>query len=126
MLLALMLALLAPLHAAPIMPTDATPSPQVYRTLIRGRFEAFGYSGVMRLHFSDDGYVNGTYRPDSGGGIGTVRGGHQGKRIWLDIATLGGIHVEATLDHGVIKGVAAPLGPQATQYVFTATPQPSP
>jgi hypothetical protein len=126
MFLALILTVLAPMHAPHAMVATNAPDTHVYRTLIRERFEAFGYTGLLRLHFSKDGYVSGTYEPESGGQIGTVRGGHQGKRVWFDLPTLGGIHVEASFDRGVIKGVATPLGPQAKQYDFTATPRTSP
>jgi hypothetical protein len=125
MLIALLAAMIHPGVGTQTV-AQATPQVQVYHTQIRGRFEAFGYTGVMRLTFSANGYVNGTYRPDTGGRLTTVHGGRQGSKIWLDIATLGGIHIEGTLQNGVISGYGAPLGPKNKQYAFTATLQSSP
>jgi hypothetical protein len=123
MLVVLLIALIHPVLSSPVVLAQAAPEVHVYRTQIRPRLEAFGYTGVMRLTFSTNGYVNGTYRPDTGGRVTTVHGGRQGSKVWLDIATLGGIHIEGTVKGGVITGYGAPLGPGATQYAFTATPQ---
>jgi hypothetical protein len=98
-----------------------------YHTYLRPRFESFGYAARMTITISSDGYVNGTYRPQNGGGIDTVRGGRQGNKIWFDIGTLGGVHVEGTVDDsGAISGLASPLGPRNKTYVFTADPESSP
>lgn len=127
MLLALVLALLAPMHPVhAALVADASPAPQSYRTQLRPRFQAFGYTGELKLIFSSDGYVNGTYRPDTGGRLTMVRGGRQGKHIWFDLPTLGGVHVEATIDDSGITGVGSALGPSNREYIFTATPESSP
>lgn len=98
-----------------------------YQTYLRPRFESFGYAARMTLTVSRDGYVNGTYRPQSGGGIDTVRGGRRGDKIWFDIAAFGGVHVEGAVDDsGAISGLASALGPRSKTYVFTATPESSP
>lgn len=111
---------------APVV-AQATPTPQIaYRTYIRPRFESFGYAGELRIAVVN-GYVIGTYRPDTGGGLAHVQGGSQGSDIWLDIPILGGIHVQGTIaGDGSIAGLGAPLGPSAKQYVFTAKPETSP
>jgi hypothetical protein len=124
MLLALLLALIHPAIVQTVAIDDAS-LPYAYHTYIRGRFDSFGYSGELRFAIAN-GYVTGTYRPDTGGTITTVHGGSQGSRIWLDIATLGGVHINATMEsNGAIKG----MGSSTTggkQWVFTATPLPSP
>jgi len=125
MLIALVLALLGTSSATTAV-ADATPAPQVYQTELRPQFEAFGYTGELRLTFNGA-YINGTYRPDSGDGLRTVSGGRRGANIWLDIPTLGGIHVVGTMNaDGSMRGSAASRGPSATIYIFTAKPAPSP
>jgi hypothetical protein len=127
MLLALLL-LLAPaagLTGHPVLVAQ-TPEPQIYRVEFRPRLQAFGYTGELRLFVSHDGYVNGTYRADTGGHMGTVRGGHQGNRLWFDVQTLGGLHVEATMKGAGMSGVAAPTGMSNQEYIFTATPEGAP
>lgn len=106
---------------------QATPAPlQAYHTYIRPRFQSFGYAGELRISIVN-GYVNGTYRPDTGGTLTQVHGGSQGSDIWFDIPTLGGIHIQGTIaGDGSITGLGAPLGPEAKQYVFTAEPEASP
>jgi hypothetical protein len=126
MLLALLLALVHPALASTIAQVPPAPPPQVYRTYIRPRFESFGYAGEMRITISN-GYVNGTYRPDTGGTLTPVRGGSQGSDIWLDIATLGRIHIQGKIkSDGTITGYGAPSGPSGKQYVFTAKPESTP
>ncbi|HTU71352.1 MAG TPA: hypothetical protein VMF11_13665 [Candidatus Baltobacteraceae bacterium] len=123
MILALLLALV---HPAPALVAQAAPVVKRYHTEIRPRFQAFGYTGEMQITIQN-GYVNGTYRPDTGGRLETVRGGRQGSDIWFDIATLGGVHIAGKMKpDGSIIGYGAPLGPKAGQYVFTATPEASP
>lgn len=125
MILALLLAVV---HAglAPAAVAQATPAPRLaYRTYIRPRFESFGYAGELRISIVN-GYVNGTYRPDTGGTLTQVHGGSQGSDIWLDVATLGRVHIQGKIESdGAITGMGAPSGGGATQYVFTATPEPS-
>jgi hypothetical protein len=117
--------LFAAVHSAsaPSAVAQATPSPQIaYRTYIRPRFDA----GELRIAVVN-GYVIGTYRPDTGGTIARVAGGSQGSDIWLDIPTLGGIHIQGSVQSdGSITGLGTPLGPSAKQYVFTAKPEASP
>ena len=126
MLLALLLALVHPSLTTTVAQTSPAPPLQVYRTYIRPRFESFGYAGEMRITISN-GYVNGTYRPDTGGTLTPVHGGSQGSDIWFDIATLGSIHIQGKVNgDGTITGYGAPSGLSGTQYVFTAKPESSP
>jgi hypothetical protein len=124
MLLALLL-LLAPMSDVPGHSSSIAqaPAPQAYRVEFRPRLQAFGYTGELKIFVSSDGYVNGTYRADTGGHLGIVRGGHQGNRVWFDVETLGGLHVEATMKNGAMSGIAAPTGMGDRQYIFTATPE---
>lgn len=127
MLLALLLALFHPAQLQAAI-ADATPAPVAhhYRTLIHPRFSPFGYTGEMQIYFQN-GYVTGTYRPDTGRELTAVRGGRQGSQIWFDIATLGGMHIVGTVNaDGSITGYGAPAGAKGGQYVFTATPEGSP
>jgi hypothetical protein len=121
--------LLAVVHAelAPAVVAQTTPAPQrVYQTYIRPRFQSFGYAGELRIWIVN-GYVTGTYRAQTGGTLTQVHGGSQGSDIWLDIATLGGVHIQGKVQSdGSITGLGAPLGPEARQYVFTAEPETSP
>jgi hypothetical protein len=128
MLLAMLLTLIHPASVTTVAldATSATSGPYVYTTYVRGRFDAWGYSGIMRFTITN-GFVTGTYRPDTGGSTTTVHGGVDGSRIWFDIATLGGLHINGTRDpSGAIRG----MGSSRTggkQWVFTATLQtPSP
>jgi hypothetical protein len=123
MLLAILLALIHPAVITTVAVDDAG-VPHAYHTYIRGRFDSFGYGGELRFMITN-GYVTGTYRPDTGGTVTTVHGGRKGSQIWFDIATLGNLHINATLEsNGAIKG----MGSSTTggkQWVFTATPLPS-
>ena len=124
MLLALLLALVHPVLTSTI--AQAAPAPLAYRTYIRSRFESFGYAGEMRITISN-GYVNGTYQPDTGGTLTPVHGGSQGSDIWLDIATLGRIHIQGKVkSDGTITGYGTSSGLSGAQYVFTAKPEASP
>jgi hypothetical protein len=124
MLLAILLALFHPAQITTIAVND-TSVPYVYHTYVRGRYDAFGYGGQMRFTITN-GFVTGTYRPDTGGGLATVHGGTQGSRIWFDIATLGGLHINGTMEaDGTIKGLGSSTS-SSKQWVFTATPLPSP
>jgi hypothetical protein len=121
--------LLAVVHAAsaPSVVAQATPATLTgYRTYIHPRFDPFGYAGELRIAIVN-GYVIGTYRADTGGTLTRVLGGSQGPDIWLDIPTLGGIHIQGRVqDDGSITGLGAQLGPSGKQYVFTAKPEVSP
>lgn len=126
MLLALLLAVAQPTVAQPLTvaaSTVTTSGPTTYQTYLRPRFQSFGYSGTLTLWISSNGIVHGTYRPDSGSLVpGSVTGGTDGSKIWLDIPTLGGVHIEGKMDK---KGVITGLGPSRTgdhAYVLTATP----
>jgi hypothetical protein len=124
MLFAILLALI---HPAPVttIAVDNTSAPLVYHTYVRARFQSFGYGGQMRITITN-GFVNGTYRPDTGGTLTTVHGGTQGSNIWLDIATLGGLRINGTMAaDGSIKGMGSSRT-SSTAWVFTATPLPSP
>jgi hypothetical protein len=119
MLLALLLAF-GPQPAVVAVTTQVTTT---YQTYLRPRYESYGYSGTLTLRISSDGIVNGTYRPDSGSPFpSAVTGGVDGSKIWLDIPTLGGVHIEGTIKNGRIDG----LGPSRASnrnYVFSATPK---
>ncbi|MGA8839092.1 MAG: hypothetical protein WBG27_06435 [Candidatus Aquilonibacter sp.] len=126
MLLALLLALVHPTLTTAVAQAPPAPTLQVYRTYIRPRFESFGYAGELRITITN-GYVNGTYRPDTGGTLVPVHGGSQGSDIWFDIATLGRVHIQGTIKgDGTITGYGLPSGPSGKQYVFTAKPEASP
>jgi hypothetical protein len=121
MLLAMLLALIHPAIVQTVAVDDATAQPYAYQTYIRGRFDSFGYAGELRFTISN-GYVIGTYRPDTGGTLTTVRGGSKGSDIWFDIATLGGLHINATMEaDGTMKGMGSSTA-SPRQWVFTATP----
>jgi hypothetical protein len=125
MLLAILLALFHPAQNTTTIAVNDTSVPYVYHTYVRGRFDSFGYGGQMRFRITN-GFVNGTYRPDTGGGLAVVSGGTQGSRIWFDIATLGGLHINGTMEaDGTIKGLGSSTS-SSKQWVFTATPLPSP
>ncbi len=124
MLFAMLLALI---HSAslPTVAVDDASTPYAYHTYVRGRFDSFGYGGELRFTISN-GFVVGTYRPDTGGGVAPVRGGSKGSSIWFDIDTLGGLHINATMEaDGSIKGMGASRT-GSKQWVFTATPLQSP
>jgi hypothetical protein len=92
----------------------------VFHTYLHPQFDPFGVSGEMRLTI-DKGYVNGTYRGDSGGLIRRVLGGVDGKQIWFDYD---GYHIEGTLNaDGSISGVGTQLAAGRQTYTFTATPE---
>ena len=122
MLLALLLALIHPAAVQTVAVDNASP-PYAYHMYVRGRFDAFGYGGELRFTITN-GYVTGTYRPDTGGTLTTVHGGSQGSHIWFDIATLGGLHIDGTMQsNGAIKGMGSSTA-GGKQWVFTATPLP--
>jgi hypothetical protein len=122
MLFALLLMLIHPASVTTVAVDDAS-LPQVYHTYIRGRFESFGYAGELRFTITN-GYVVGTYRPETGGTPTTVHGGSKGSQIWFDIATLGNVHIDATMErNGEIKGMGSSTA-GGKQWVFTATPLP--
>ncbi len=118
MLFALLLLFASPRHALPAVVAETTPS-RSYHTYIRRRYQAFGYAGELTIRVRD-GYVHGTYRPESGGRLSTVTGGTDGKHIWFDLATLGGIHVNAAYEGERIVGSGVSHGTHT--WVFTATP----
>ena len=117
--------MLRALLLAAVIAQTASPM-QAYHVQFRPRLQAFGYTGELKLYFSSDGYVNGTYRPDTGGRLESVRGGRQGDRIWFDVPTLGGLHVEATMKDSGMSGVASGSGMSVKDYIFTAKPEASP
>jgi len=121
----LLLAILLAFGGIPARPATAvavTLHPTTYRTEIRPRFEAWGYNGTMTL-WSSNGYIHGTYRADSGDStLVTCSGGRSGAKIWLDIPTLGDLHIEAHFDGRVITGLGTTRSGNK-QYVFTATPE---
>ena len=117
--------LLALIHPAIVqtVAVDSASAPYAYHTYIRGRFDSFGYAGELRFTISN-GYVTGTYRAETGGTVTPVHGGSQGSQIWFDIATLGGVHINATMQsNGTIKGMGSSTA-DGKQWVFTATPLP--
>jgi hypothetical protein len=127
LLLALLLALIQPEPSNPAVTTaSTTPVVHAYRTYLRDRFQSVGFAGELRLTFADDGSINGTYRQAFGGRLLLVHGARQGSHVWIDVPTLGNIHIEGTLAESGISGIASPIGPQPKQYIFTATPDSSP
>jgi len=122
MLLALILAMAH--SGVPVVAAAEAPLPSIsYRTTIVQRFESFGQNGTLTLWFPASGYVRGTYTPDDGGSAPMpVTGGREGTKIWLDFAALGRLHVEGTVDGGVIRGLGSKQS-SSKVFVFTATPR---
>jgi hypothetical protein len=126
--LAVILALGAPLSHGTPNRVAATDAPRVYRTYIQGRYESFGYAGTLKLTFSN-GYVNGTYVPDTGGiAPESISGGYNGAKVWIDFRSYNRLHIEGTIgSNGDIKGYGAPLqGANPKQYIFTGKLQHTP
>ena len=102
---------------------QTSPAIHDYRVQFRSRMTAGVTTGELKLTFLNDGYVNGTYRPDSGGLWRPIHGGYKGNQIWF---TISGLYVQATMTDSGISGVAASTGVGRRQYLFTATPEASP
>ena len=101
----------------------------VFHTYVHDRLATYGYGGELKLSISERGYVSGTYRPETDGSLSPVSGARQGSEIWFDLRTLGGIHVEGTIEpDGSIAGIGTPLGigTPSRQWVFSATPEATP
>lgn len=108
-------------------PAAALEQARTYRTYVHERFQSFGYAGTLQLRY-ENGYIQGTYRPDTGGGIEPVSGGYKGTKVWLDFRMLNQLHVEGTIEkNGDISGIGASLSAKnSLQYVFNAKQQANP
>jgi hypothetical protein len=112
-----MLAALA-LPASALAATTTTAQTQSYTipTKLTDRYHAGEYDGLLRLRVSPDGIVQGSYQP-SDGGIVSVTGGLDGKRIWLDLGDgIRALHVTGTFENGVLKTTAAIPGPDLYEF----------
>lgn len=98
------LALAASLLAAPGIAQAATAD---YTTSI-SPLVGFGYpyTGRLQLTVNADNIINGYYRPADNNDYVPVTGGRDGNSVWLDIGSDGRIHVNGTLQNGVITGTA--------------------
>ncbi len=101
--------------------------PATYNVYIRPRFEAFGYAGTLTLRFAGNGIINGTYRDANGAIPQSVQGSIKGSTIYLDLPTLGRLHVTGHVEpNGDIDGFGSPLsGSSTTLYIFTASREPA-
>lgn len=79
-------------------------------------------TGKMRLTFSSNGTVSGTYREEFAGGISTVAGGVAGTSIWFSFGKRGGHQFQGAIHKdGTISGTLSNWhGPRT--YRFTAVP----
>lgn len=79
-------------------------------------------TGQMRLTFSPDGIVSGTYREEYGSRISSVTGGVDGNKIWLSFGTQGRRRFTGVIEKdGKITGTLSNWrGPR--QFHFTAAP----
>ncbi|HEX3464124.1 MAG TPA: hypothetical protein VHS78_08775 [Candidatus Elarobacter sp.] len=113
---AMLAALAVPAGAFAATTTSAQTQSYTFPTTLTDRYHAGEYDGLLRLHISPGGIVQGTYQP-SDGGIRSVTGGLDGKNIWLDIG--GGIHalhVTGTFQNGVLRTTAALPGPDLYEF----------
>jgi hypothetical protein len=79
-------------------------------------------TGTMRLTFSSDGTVSGTYREEFRGGFQSVAGGVTGNKLWLSFGSRGGHQFRGTVEkNGTISGTLTNWrGPRV--FEFTAVP----
>ena len=92
---------------------------QTYSTTLASPYYPGAFEGTLTLNTAADGSINGFYRPADTGRIGEVTGGTDGKTIWLDLPTLGRIHIDGKVDGPQITGSTLIYG---RSYNFTATP----
>jgi hypothetical protein len=87
------------------------------------------YSGTLDLRVDSSGIVNGYYHPEGVTSFVQVTGGSDGTHIWFDIGRKGGLHVNATINDGVISGDAityADATPQHSDSVTSEVPTDGP
>lgn len=67
---------------------------------------SYPYTGRLELTLNPDNLITGYYRPADNNDLIPVTGARDGKNVWLDIGTTGRMHVQGTLNNGVITGTA--------------------
>jgi hypothetical protein len=98
--------------------------PTTYNVYIRPRYQAFGYAGTLTLTFQGN-RVRGTYRDADTAIARTVSGRLDGRRISLEVPTLGRLYVDGTVEsNGDIDGYGTSTS-AGTLYVFTASREPA-
>jgi hypothetical protein len=78
------------------------------------------YEGILNLHISQDGIIQGTYRSLDEGTDRPVTGGLTGTKVWLEIGDFDSMHIDGTFAGGKITGYTQLPG--YLQYEFDATP----
>jgi hypothetical protein len=111
----LLAALAFPVASQAATTTAAPPQHYDIQTRLIDRHHAGEYDGRLVLTIYPNGIVQGTYLP-SDGGIRDVTGGLTGTNIWLDVGSLGQLHLSGTFKNGVLQTVAAIPGPDT--YTF--------
>jgi hypothetical protein len=65
------------------------------------------WTGTLNITINPDGIIQGYYHPaDNVMAFIPVTGGRNGDRVWLDIGTMGRLHVDGLLKNDVISGTA--------------------
>ena len=111
----LLAALALPVASQAATTTSAPPQHYDLQTRIIDQHHAGEYDGRLALTIYPNGIVQGTYLP-SDGGVRNVTGGVTGTNIWLDIGSMGQLHVSGTFKNGVLETIAAIPGPDT--YTF--------
>jgi hypothetical protein len=111
----LLAALALPVASQAATTTSAPPQHYDLQTRIIDQHHAGEYDGRLALTIYPNGIVQGTYLP-SDGGVRNVTGGLTGTNIWLDIGSMGQLHVSGTFKNGVLETIAAIPGPNT--YTF--------
>jgi hypothetical protein len=114
----LLAALAFPAASQAATTTGSQPQHYDLQTRITDQHHAGEYDGRLALTIYPNGIVQGTYFP-SDGGVRNVTGGLTGTNIWLDIGSLGQLHLSGTFKNGVLETIAAIPGPDT--YTFEST-----
>jgi hypothetical protein len=80
------------------------------------------WTGTLQLTINPNGIIQGYYHPADQMAFIPVTGGQDGNSVWLDIGTMGRLHVNGTLHNGTIAGSAVDERTNET-YSFTARAQ---
>lgn len=81
---------------------------------------AVPWTGALQLTINPDGIIQGYYRPADNNAFVPVTGGRNGDSVWLDIGTMGHMHVSGTFKDGAITGAAIDET-TSREYSFDAT-----
>ena len=100
---------------------SATPqtTTQNYATSLRPEYQAGSLEGTLKLTTAPDGTISGYYRPADESRQVDVQGGSDGSSIWLNIGTMGQLHIDGKLQGTQIVGATLLNG---RTYDFVATP----